>query len=77
MREKVLMKNPKLEVCFIAPSPNQADVKTMRLSGKVKFMDDIALKARLLEERPFVNYPMLSHGASCECISKVPEAPVE
>ena len=54
MREKVLMKNPKLEVCFIAPSPNQADVKTMRLSGKVKFMDDIALKARLLEERPFL-----------------------
>jgi len=26
----------------------------MRVAGKVKFLDDIALKARLLEERPFL-----------------------
>ncbi len=49
-----LKKNPKLEVCFIAPSQNQADIKMMRVSGKVKFVDDLKLKARLLEERPFL-----------------------
>lgn len=48
------MKNPKIEVCFQAPSQNQAGLKMMRLAGKVKFLDDIALKARLLEERPFL-----------------------
>ncbi len=51
---KQLKKNPKIEVCFQAPSQNQAELKMMRLEGKVKFLDDLALKARLLEERPFL-----------------------
>lgn len=29
-------------------------MKMMRLAGKVKFLDDIKLKARLLEERSFL-----------------------
>ena len=49
-----LKKNPKIEVCFMAPSRDPAEMTMMRLAGKVKFIDDIKLKARLLEERPFL-----------------------
>ncbi len=49
-----LKKNPKLEICFFAPAPPPNVGKMMRLAGKVRFLDDIALKTRLLEERPFL-----------------------
>ncbi len=29
-------------------------MKMMRVAGKVKFLDDLKLKTRLLEERPFL-----------------------
>lgn len=51
---KQLKKNPKLEVCFFDPGPSQMDSRMMRVAGKVKFLDDLALKSRLLEERPFL-----------------------
>lgn len=51
---KQLRKNPKLEVCFIAPSRDPAEMKMMRIAGKVKFIDDLKLKAKLLEERSFL-----------------------
>ena len=51
---KQLKKNPKVEVCFIAPSQDLGNLKMMRVAGKVKFVDDLKLKARLLEERPFL-----------------------
>ncbi len=51
---KQLKKNPKLEVCFFSPAPNQMESRMMRVAGKVKFLDDMALKARLMEERPFL-----------------------
>jgi len=43
-----------MEVCFMAPSRDPAEMKMMRLAGKVKFLDDLKLKARLLEESPFL-----------------------
>jgi uncharacterized pyridoxamine 5'-phosphate oxidase family protein len=43
---KQLKKNPKIEVCFIAPSQDPSKMKM--------FIDDLTLKARLLEERPFL-----------------------
>ena len=49
-----LKKNPKIEVVFFAPDANQMESRMMRVAGKVKFLDDIALKARLMEERPFL-----------------------
>jgi len=49
-----LKKNPKIEVVFFAPDTNQMESRMMRVSGKVKFLDDIALKARLMDERPFL-----------------------
>lgn len=33
---------------------NPAEMKMMRVAGKVKFLDDLKLKARLLGERPFL-----------------------
>lgn len=51
---KELKKNPTIEVCFIAPSQDPAKLKMMRLAGKVMFLDDLKLKARLLDERPFL-----------------------
>ena len=50
---KQLKTNPKVEVCFYAiGDPKTA--KMMRVAGEVEFLDDIALKTRLLEERPFL-----------------------
>ena len=49
-----MKKNPKIEVCFIATFQYPSKMKMMRLEGKVKFLDDLKLKARLLEERPFL-----------------------
>ncbi len=51
---KQLKKNPKIEVCFFAPAPPPNVGKMMRVTGKARFLDDIALKTRLLEERPFL-----------------------
>jgi pyridoxamine 5'-phosphate oxidase len=51
---KQLMKNSKIEVVFFSPDANQVESRMMRVAGKVKFLDDIALKVRLMEERPFL-----------------------
>ena len=47
---KQLEKNPKVELYFNAKDYS----KVMRVSGKVKFITDTALRARCIEERPFV-----------------------
>jgi len=47
---KQLQKNPNVEVYF-----NTKDFsKAMRVSGKVKFIDDLKIRAKCIEERPFV-----------------------
>lgn len=47
-----LQVNPKVELCFFDPkSPN---LRMMRVTGKVEFLEDIAVKKRLIEERPFL-----------------------
>jgi pyridoxamine 5'-phosphate oxidase len=47
---KQLEKNPKVEICY-APKDFK---KVMRVYGKVRFITDRALRARCIEERPFV-----------------------
>jgi len=47
---KQLEKNPKVELYFNAKDYS----KVMRVSGKVKFITDTALRAKCIEERPFV-----------------------
>ena len=47
---KQLEKNPNVEVYF-----NTKDFsKAMRVSGKVKFIEDLELRAKCIQERPFV-----------------------
>ena len=44
---KQLEKNPKLEVCFHTKNFS----KVMRIYGEAKFVDDVTLRARCIEER--------------------------
>jgi pyridoxamine 5'-phosphate oxidase len=47
-----LIINPKTEVCFYK---NENSKSTMlRITGKVEFLDDIKLKEKVLEDRPFL-----------------------
>jgi pyridoxamine 5'-phosphate oxidase len=48
-----LKKNPKVELCFYAPSVQGAG-KQMRIEGKVEFLEDKAFKERLYRDRPWV-----------------------
>ncbi|MDO8587824.1 MAG: pyridoxamine 5'-phosphate oxidase family protein [Armatimonadota bacterium] len=49
-----LRKNPKTEVCFYAPAPMPDPGTMLRVAGNAEFLNDTALKARLLEDRPFL-----------------------
>ena len=50
---KQLKANPKIEICFYS---EQKDIpyRMMRVSGEIEFIDDIALKGKVLEDRPFL-----------------------
>jgi uncharacterized pyridoxamine 5'-phosphate oxidase family protein len=49
---KQLQINPKVELCFFDPkTPN---MKMMRITGKAEFVNDIELKKKLVETRPFL-----------------------
>ena len=50
---KQLKNNPNIEICTTLQNPQGG--KMMRVSGKVRFLNDKSLRARLLEERPFLN----------------------
>jgi uncharacterized pyridoxamine 5'-phosphate oxidase family protein len=45
-----LKANPKVEVCICTPKFD----RMIRVAGEVEFLDDPALRLRLLEERPFL-----------------------
>lgn len=47
---KQLQKNPKLEACFSAKDFS----RLMRVSGQVRFVDDLKIRAKCIKERPFV-----------------------
>ena len=47
---KQLRRNQNVEVSFCSPNFD----KMMRVAGKVEFLEDFELKARLIEERPFL-----------------------
>ncbi|PKL61613.1 MAG: pyridoxamine 5'-phosphate oxidase [Methanomicrobiales archaeon HGW-Methanomicrobiales-2] len=46
-----LMGNPKVELCFYAPGDVGA---MMRVAGEIEFVEDAALKERLVKERPWL-----------------------
>lgn len=47
-----LKTNNKVEVCFYHQSENAGTM--MRVTGTVEFVDDVKLKAKLIEERQFL-----------------------
>ncbi len=48
---KQLVRNPKVELCFYEPGDAG---RMMRVAGAVEFLDDAALKERLVKERPWL-----------------------
>jgi len=46
--------NRKVEACFYAPDPGSGAGKQMRITGEIEFLDDMALKKKVLEERSFL-----------------------
>jgi pyridoxamine 5'-phosphate oxidase len=51
---KQLKKNSKVELCFNGQEGTPSAGKVMRVVGEVQFLDDLALKKKILEERPFL-----------------------
>lgn len=49
-----LKRNPKVELCFYNPGTALNGGLMLRVTGEVEFLNDPALKARLLDERPFL-----------------------
>jgi len=49
---KQLKKNPNVELCYYAPGSGAGT--TMRVTGKVDFVDDLSLKSKVLVDRPFL-----------------------
>ncbi len=45
-----LCANPKVELCFVLLQP----LKHLRITGQVEFVEDLALRSKALEERPFL-----------------------
>ena len=51
---KQLQNNRKVEAYFHSTKPGPDAGKVLRVAGEIEFIDDIALKTRVLEERPFL-----------------------
>ena len=51
---KQLKNNRKVEACFYAPEVGSGLGTVMRVTGEVEFLDDVALRTRVLEDRPFL-----------------------
>jgi len=49
---KQLHDNNRVELCFYAPGPNIGTM--LRVVGKVEWVEDVALRAKVLEERAFL-----------------------
>lgn len=51
---KQLQNNNKVELCFHAPAVGGGPGTVLRVTGVVEFLDDAALKKKVLEDRPFL-----------------------
>jgi len=58
---KQLRKNPKAEVCFHKHGENAGE--TLRLAGSVEFVDDIELKKKAINDRPFLKLMGLDYDS--------------
>lgn len=51
---KQLQNNKRVEACFHAPAAEGSPGSVLRVTGEVEFIDDTALKKKVLAERPFL-----------------------
>jgi len=51
---KQLKDNQTVEICFYKPGENNAIGTAMRVTGKVEFLNDINLRAKMIEDKPFL-----------------------
>jgi pyridoxamine 5'-phosphate oxidase len=51
---KQLQSNNRVEACFYAPGAGGSMGTVLRVAGEVQFLDDAALKKKVLEDRPFL-----------------------
>ena len=51
---KQLQNNKRVEACFHAPAADGSPGTVLRVTGEVEFIDDAALKNKVLEDRPFL-----------------------
>ena len=51
---KQLKNNSRVELCFYSNVDTSPLGKVMRVAGEVEFLNDLSLKKRILEERPFL-----------------------
>ena len=49
---RTTQKNPKIEVCFYKTDEKMG--KMLRVSSTVEFLDDLNLKTKVIEDRPFL-----------------------
>ncbi len=54
-----LKANPKVELCFFDAKSKNMD--QMRITGKVEFVEDMKIREKLVEERPFLK--QMGYGA--------------
>jgi uncharacterized pyridoxamine 5'-phosphate oxidase family protein len=50
---KQIKANPKIEICFFNNPAEFTDVKVLRVTGEAEFLEDLELKAKVLEDRSF------------------------
>jgi pyridoxamine 5'-phosphate oxidase len=70
---KQLKNNPNVEICFYHVGGDMMARNMMRVAGEVEFLDDADLRARLLEERPFLKALMNSPSDPVLAIFRIPE----
>jgi len=68
-----LKNNPSVEVCFYRAGEDMMAKNMMRVTGEVEFLDNARLRARLLEERPFLKALMKSPSDPVLAIFRIPK----
>jgi uncharacterized pyridoxamine 5'-phosphate oxidase family protein len=68
-----LKNNPNVEICFYRAGEDMMAKNMMRVTGEVEFLDNARLRARLLEERPFLKGLMKSPSDPVLAIFRIPK----
>ena len=64
-----MSRNPMVEMCFYSPK----DMMQVRISGTAEFVEDDALKRKMVKDRPFLQKWVDSQGYDSLCVYRVTE----